>query len=263
MGANVSLLAAGYHQPLGGQLGSGIYSGHSGALNYTFNPDSGTTLILAEIPILPMHEKILVNGQNQGAVLTKLSAHSFLQENLSNYSTVILDLEAKDEETVCHNELCCQLKYSTIEVGNSIGTRKTYRLLAFSGIRKVAQETSEFGWEVCALVRCQDESLSSCTQRETMSTSLEKTSMEVQLPNFDVFELSSSTLQLEGVFQPSLSTLDAQFRVIPYGLVNLRRTGNTVKVTSSSLVNISIQTLAIINRTYFGTKRRQLGFARP
>ncbi|ODM95249.1 Vanin-like protein 1 [Orchesella cincta] len=40
-----NLLASGYHQPDRGSMGSGIYSGDQGALDYVFDASSGTKLV--------------------------------------------------------------------------------------------------------------------------------------------------------------------------------------------------------------------------
>ena len=257
MGANVNLLASGYHQPLGGQLGSGIYSGHFGALNYTFDPTSGTKLIISEIPIIPNEIK-LVTDEAKKWIFEKTESreyHSFLQENLKNYSTIQLDMNGEGEETVCHNEFCCNLKYNPIITklsSNSIFQNQTrnYRLVAFNGTRPVAQETSEFNWQVCGVVRCLNDSIHSCTMRET--------NFEFNIVNFDSFQLSSSDFHLNQVMKPSLNTLDTKFRIIPFHLFNFTRLfdlgkeekQNIVQASSNLLGNISLQTIGIINRMY-------------
>ena len=45
---SVNLLAANYHEPSQGALGSGIY-GPNGPISYTADPASGTTLIIGQV----------------------------------------------------------------------------------------------------------------------------------------------------------------------------------------------------------------------
>ncbi|XP_022244869.1 pantetheinase-like [Limulus polyphemus] len=53
LGLRVNLLAANMHQPSVGTLGSGVYSGTQGVLNYTHIPDGKPKLLFAKLPKNP------------------------------------------------------------------------------------------------------------------------------------------------------------------------------------------------------------------
>ena len=164
----VHLLASGYHWPKNGQLGSGIY-GPLGPINYTFNPDSGTRLVTAEIPTSGQQAESkddFVQQQQERS----LEPHGLFYENMTGYSNLLLETGQDRSVSLCHGDLCCTLSYSS-----SCPTADcvSYRLLAYSGFRGVAGEYT-MAIQLCGVVACADEdSVDSCGQQSVVNRTVD------------------------------------------------------------------------------------------
>lgn len=243
--SNSNLLASGYHQPLGGQLGSGIYSGVDGAITYSFDSDSGSKMLIAELPIIPasrMHGKKSVEKLSSNIA----AYHSFLREDLQNYTTKILDMNLFSERICTENGFCCKVKYQMKNVQSNQNYEENYRLIAFNGSRTVAAKTAEYEWQVCAVIRCLNNTLESCSEND-------KTSSELRLSNFQLFVLESNfDVKNDTKFLPSFNSLDIQFSLIPTTMFEMQTNASLgfMQVYSNSLNNTNVKTIAIINKIF-------------
>jgi len=250
-------------------MGSGIYSGNIGALNYTFDTESGTTLILGRVPVIPGNEEIVKSNQNCPSLSEESEVsrdtrkfdeksirefHSYLREDLQNYTTKMLDVSSPDlvDDEVCtENGFCCKIEYEMSETSNSIefeacktSSTQNYRLIAMNGTRYVAAKTSEFDWQVCSVVRCFNETLESCSENNQKSS---------ELPTFKKLTLSSKfDIQESKIFLPGQSFIDVNMDLIPF--TNFKNSmdvnSGEMTITSSTLSYINIKTVAIINKFY-------------
>jgi len=241
MSANANILVSGYHEPTRGRLGSGIFSGSAGPLNYTFDPSSGSKLVIAEVPITPFSAPIKV-PKAFSKELRNPAIHFLLKEDLRNYSTTVLGTRNASETKNCYEDFCCSFKYA-FKAFKKSATLSDYRLIAFSGFRKTAKETAEFGWEVCGVMRCLNETLASCTE-------VNRSADRKLLPSFTWFELFTTSMEVSQPMKPSLNTLDTHFQPIPYGRFKFTRKEGLVKAVSSTLCDVNVQTIALINRIY-------------
>ncbi|XP_021966975.1 pantetheinase isoform X3 [Folsomia candida] len=251
-GSNSNLLGSGYHQPLGGQLGSGIYEGVRGAVTYTFDSDSGSTMLVGNLPTRPQprHKIADVNTKFDSDVELKSNVaayHSFLREDLQNYTTAVLNF-ALDQELLCtENEFCCQVNYKMRNVSGPISL-ENYRLVVFNGTRTVAAKTAEYDWQVCAVVRCLNYTLESCSEND-------KASSEIHLPNFETFQLKAffDVKPETTEFLPTFNALDAQFALISPSLFSIETNvgeNSAMQISSNSLGQVNIKTVALIKKVF-------------
>lgn len=113
---NVNLLAAGISAPEDGYSGSGIYSGHSGALNAVISDIPLTKLLVAYVPKVPgtVLPKTIASkdkstkhhgvASNPAMILSK--------ENLPDLDFLMLNFTQSNrhEGKICKNDFCCHVK---------------------------------------------------------------------------------------------------------------------------------------------------------
>lgn len=160
----IHLLASGYHLPGNGMLGSGVF-GPLGPINYTFSPDSGSRMItglvpssqtgVGDAPTLPLYQDRWMDRW--------MEPHGMLYENLTGYSSLLLENGQDQSVTLCHDELCCNLNYTS---SCPSGDCAPYRLLAYSGFRTLGGGMYTVAIQLCGLVACGDaESVQSCARQ--------------------------------------------------------------------------------------------------
>jgi hypothetical protein len=239
-------------------MGSGIYSGKYGALNYTFDPESGTKLVIAEVPIYdhfleskPIITRIIVNEP----IVPKhrnspKEFHSFLREDLQNYTTKILNLATgRNTENICtENGFCCSIEFELLNTGEfgCLDSTENYRLIAFNGTRTVAAKTSQFDWQVCGIARCLNGTLESCSEND-------KESSETNISTLRFLKLNATfNLHWDYTFLPGYSLLDVRMNLIPrqYFKTDLNLEERQLVLYSSQLDSVNVKTLAIINKIY-------------
>lgn len=202
----VNLLASGYHLPANGQLGSGIY-GPEGPINYTFNPDSGTQMIIGQVP----SNQSLTNTRRTKEILQERSTepHQLHYENMTGYSSLLLETGLDKSSTLFHDGFRCTVSYSSFCPSNDC---VPYRLVAFSGFRDVAGEYA-MATQLCGLVACPDaDSVKSCSRQS--------------LSNRTVNFLRSS-FRLEGYFSSAqhvypTATTNINLQLLPAGSIQLK-----------------------------------------
>lgn len=110
---NVNLLAAGGSLPNKGYSGSGIYSGHHGALTSLISDVPVTRLLVANVPKIP--ETVLNKNLHY---LESPKSNDYIKSNptmftaadyLPNIQLTMLDFNNNRTQSgaVCHNNFCC------------------------------------------------------------------------------------------------------------------------------------------------------------
>lgn len=110
---NVNLLAAGISTPEDGYSGSGIYSGHSGALSAVISDTPLTKLLVAFVPkvpgtILPKTISSKDKSSKHHGVASN-PAMIFSKENLPDLDFLMLNFtqSTRREGKICKNDFCC------------------------------------------------------------------------------------------------------------------------------------------------------------
>lgn len=173
---DVTVLAAGYHDPQAGSLGSGIYDGRAGILNATYSSESGSQLVIGQLATTPGTAQVRQDTH-----------HPYLHEDVSKYSKIALSPGDKcihlnhtgAEEG--SGSVYCSLSYSVVEPVES------YHLIAYSGQRTFAGGQFTAGIQVCGLLLCQNGSCFTPNASSDTST-------------FDIIKLS-------GTFKPGLKAM--------------------------------------------------------
>eukprot|EP00092_Neocalanus_flemingeri_P008797 GFUD01009470.1.p1 GENE.GFUD01009470.1~~GFUD01009470.1.p1 ORF type:complete len:507 (+),score=151.05 GFUD01009470.1:145-1665(+) len=252
VGMGVNFLASGYHGPGIGALGSGIYS-PSGPLNYTYEEEGGSQLVIAKIPKLGRKLERQYDQNTKKTTVNKntmrtqkhpdiettpetktlsMRSHPIIYEDISIYSHSVMSKGQPSDTTVCYNEtFCCHASYSMTDMLPTI----SYHLLAYRGERGLAQDTYWMDIELCGLVLCegdscvieplegQDQEVFQYLQLSaTYSTSFVIPSIldwSGRLPDWDKIEYSTVTGKEEGVEVVLALEETALFSAAMYGMV--------------------------------------------
>lgn len=118
---NVNLLAAGGNTPYEGYSGSGIYSGHHGALNVTVSSEPVTKLLVARVPYEPQRVSsdtiaAMLRAPKQGSSLSIQPSEIFSKENLPKLQIQMLNFtktSGREIGVICHNSFCCYYDIET------------------------------------------------------------------------------------------------------------------------------------------------------
>lgn len=267
----VNLLASGYHNPERGSMGSGIFSGfHNSYLNYTFDPASGTKLIVSRVPIGSesqsqaevqecSYDSVHIS-KSENAPNEIQSDHFWLREDLRNYSHKVIN-PTLNSDSLCHlNLFCCNISYDLIPPENGLGSGR-FKLFVFEGRRTVAAKTDWFDWQVCAVVHCLNDTLESCTEvdPDQYYASFDRAANH---PKFRVLNIQAHPVKVnfEGkAALAGLSLLDTQFNLIPqnmFDLIEWNDLENGVRFAEAKTRNelrldkINIKTVALIQKIY-------------
>lgn len=130
---NVNLLAANINNPSAGASGSGIYSGHNGALDVFVSGSEETRILKAKVPCdirdsIRSITKTTTNYISSPVAQSKLKVR---QENLSNYAIKFLDFAKRSVENgrLCHGNVCCLYTVEASNIGNSSDTVRYARII--------------------------------------------------------------------------------------------------------------------------------------
>uniref|UniRef100_A0A6A7G4V3 Pantetheinase-like n=1 Tax=Hirondellea gigas TaxID=1518452 RepID=A0A6A7G4V3_9CRUS len=166
---STNMLAANYHLPEAGHVGSGIYRGFSEEqkIAYTFDAKSGDVLIVSPIttcappdlqqytPNVLLTEATVIKYHNNHAAIRTTSVS---QQDLSQFNEVALP-PTQPEETnnvhVCYATLCCRLKYQRTEGDNLV-----YKLITYSGMIRNGDQLMYY--EYCGIVTCYTDNWKTC-----------------------------------------------------------------------------------------------------
>uniref|UniRef100_L7M384 Putative biotinidase and vanin n=1 Tax=Rhipicephalus pulchellus TaxID=72859 RepID=L7M384_RHIPC len=152
----IPLLASGIQRLEMGSLGSGIYAGLRGPLNYTYSPDGKSKLLLADLS-----RTTSVNPRYPGDELHP-KKRFLRQADVSEYTAQLLG-RPKGDSQVCHGDFCCSLSFETQ------GMNDKFVLLARNGLRNVGTYM-QLRVQQCILAVCEPGEYALCTNFTTRST---------------------------------------------------------------------------------------------
>jgi hypothetical protein len=248
---DVNLLAAGYEDPGNRNGGSGIYAGRLGRLVATMPLSKSSRLLISQVPkkntalfasippgltetkniLVPLHQNRSSDAESE---------RLFFTDYLAPYTTRLL--EATDTRSeLCNRDLCCQFDVRTDEVPGHPNSA-SYRLAVFNGIRPLFGGRTA-GIQVCAVISCDNSTLSSCGQ---------PISAEKKLTAFKFISIQMSTnrvnsLHMPTTLQKSLLPLD----VDAYELTSRILTDKLTHVHLCTTKNIhNLWTFGIYTREY-------------
>ncbi|KAH7962626.1 hypothetical protein HPB52_017253 [Rhipicephalus sanguineus] len=152
----IPLLASGIQRLEMGSLGSGIYAGLRGPLNYTYSPDGKSKLLMADLS-----NATSLNPRYPGDELHP--KQRFLnQGDVSDHAAQVLG-RPKGYSRVCHGDFCCSLSYETQELNDN------FVLLARNGLRNIGTYM-QLGIQQCILAVCESRNNTVCKNFSTRST---------------------------------------------------------------------------------------------
>ncbi|XP_015435413.1 PREDICTED: vanin-like protein 2 [Dufourea novaeangliae] len=163
---DVNLLAAGYHNAMQGNTGSGIYLGRDGIAEATFSNQTGHRLLVSRVPKTRTSRENKTENAKQYAstdifYATKHRADTIdgiriLRDNLEPFESVPLNGTSMNE-TICIGTFCCDFDVRTTHLESS----SNYRAVVYNGIRLYGTEVKA-AIRVCALTQCSNHSTISC-----------------------------------------------------------------------------------------------------
>ncbi|KAF4522505.1 hypothetical protein B566_EDAN002590 [Ephemera danica] len=151
---NVNFLGSGFSDPSTGSGGSGLYEARSGVLVHA-TPWEASSLPLTATFKTTEHT-LVPKVRNQK---NKIEPPYYYQEDLTNYTTQLINLTVKNYE-LCHNEFCCH-----VELEATIHDTTVLRVIAFDGERTYGGGFyTNCKVQTCGVIRCQhsDEPVKNC-----------------------------------------------------------------------------------------------------
>lgn len=151
----IPLLASGIQRLDMGSLGSGIYAGLRGPLNYTYSPDGMSKLLLADLSnttsLDPRYPGDVLHPKKRVLKYADVSDHAAQEIT-----------QPSGDSRVCHGDFCCSLSYETEEL------RDKFVLLARNGQQNIANYM-ELGMQHCILAVCESVNGTICKSFTTKS----------------------------------------------------------------------------------------------
>ncbi|XP_075537853.1 pantetheinase-like isoform X2 [Dermacentor variabilis] len=151
----IPLLASGIQRLEMGSLGSGIYAGLRGPLNYTYSPDGKSKLLLADLSNTtsqdPRYPGDVLRPEKRVLKYADVSDHAAQEIT-----------QPRGDSRVCLGDFCCSLSYETAEL------RDTFVLLAKHGRQNIANYM-ELGIQQCFLAVCESANGTVCKSFKTKS----------------------------------------------------------------------------------------------
>jgi hypothetical protein len=232
---DVNLLASGYDDPANHNGGSGIYAGRHGRVAATMPFSKTSKLLISKVPkktsgLFGNNSPGLSDSTNvpleQNRPSNVQSERLFFTDYLAPYSTQLL--ETTDTRTeLCNMELCCQFDVRTEGILGGPHSA-SYRLAVFNGIRPFFGGKTG-GIQVCAVISCNNMSLSSCGQ--TISTAKKLTTFKfisIQMNSNRVNSIHMPSTLLKSILPLDVDSYELTSRNITDKLthVHLRTTKN-------------------------------------
>lgn len=170
---DVNLLASGYDDPANRNGGSGIYGGRVGRLAAAMPFTKTEQLLISQV--LKKTNRVSEDSADttpRNSTSTNFSTEEikpssfksdrvFFSDYLAPYTTRLLETN-KTHSQICDRGLCCEFDVDTEDVTTDPETA-VYRLAVFNGIRPFFGGRTG-GIQVCAVISCNNASLSSCGQ---------------------------------------------------------------------------------------------------
>ncbi|XP_059478887.1 vanin-like protein 1 [Neocloeon triangulifer] len=204
LGLGVNFLGSGYNHPAVGNSGSGIYSGEKGEIVSLMAQQSGTTLLVATVPLNTRRQSRQSRRAKRGAAPPAAFDLLLKNDNLRDYTSAALSAEIGANLTLthCQADLCCTVDYE-LESVDAAG-EFNYRLVVIDGI--VTHDGGHYvnREQVCSVIACAGANTTSCSddlEFSTYSASTVFKSLSVS-GNF-----STDLLQPNTLLVPSLAVL--------------------------------------------------------
>lgn len=163
------------------------------------------------------------NGQPETEGREMRNERVFLHEDLERYSSYVLERgDGVMERSLCHNDsLCCSVTYS---FPADLTDNSSFLLLAYSGVSEKGGGAYKLFTQVCAVVYCLNENVTSCARVEENGPS-QKTSFRAHNVTGD-FDTS--------YIYPSVFTQD--FKLVDAPLWDFESSFSSEKLVKSTLV---------------------------
>ncbi|XP_017778212.1 PREDICTED: vanin-like protein 1 [Nicrophorus vespilloides] len=160
---DVVLLASGANNPRSGSSGSGIYQGRQGPLKMYINGKEGTKVLVANV------EKVWdssLSVENPNADVNEdVDNLKLFYDDLTKYNSFNLDVDQQDYVIKVNDDFQCNFHVVATNTGKLSDKQSyVYKLVGYSGWRSFQGQKDGFV-QVCAMVTCLDNSLSTCGHR--------------------------------------------------------------------------------------------------
>ncbi|XP_017764853.1 PREDICTED: vanin-like protein 1 [Eufriesea mexicana] len=216
---DVNLLVAGYHEPLSGSIGSGIYLGRNGIANATMSRDPKHRILISQVPKIRTKETKVEQlstkeGERNQETENDAGHHDVygyysksLKGNIPDGIKLLLDnlisftsvpLNGSMSESICHGDFCCDFEIAT-DISNLSSTH--YRAVVYNGLRRYGQVVLAYV-NVCGVIQCSNDTIQSCgsvSQSNTTFSTLSVTATFNDYPKLLVMPsiLNSSLLPFQ------------------------------------------------------------------
>lgn len=163
---NATLLAAGANNRKKGSGGSGLYQGATGPLIFTIVGADVSKGLVAKIPGTAARSK---NTRAVDRKAKEMDVFRISSDNLKPYTSKLLlrgsnHVDARVCSYANETQFCCHFQLELEWQAKDDKKHYQYHMVAFSGTRTFGR-VSKGGVEVCAVVACLNDSLSSCGKR--------------------------------------------------------------------------------------------------
>lgn len=147
--------------------------------------------------------------------------HGMLYENLTGYSSLELEIGTEKSASLCHEDLCCQVSYSSSCPGESCDH---YKLLAYTGPRSLGGGMYIVSIQLCGVVACSNSSIGSCARSTVNNTVL-----------FDSLQMVGNFSSAQQVYPTAITK---ELQLLPVGSLQL-----SLDTVVSSVALNSVQSL--------------------
>jgi hypothetical protein len=246
---DVNLLASGYDDPANRNGGSGIYAGKLGRVAATMPFSKTSKLLISQVPkktsgffgnISPGLSESTNIPLERNRPSNFQSERLFFADYLAPYTTQLLETTDTHKE-LCNRELCCQFDVRTEGISGDTSSA-SYRLAVFNGIRPFFGGKTG-GIQVCAVISCDNMSLSSCGQ---------PISAAKKLTTFKFISIQMNSNRVNSIHMPTtLLKSILPFDVDSYELTSRNITDKRTHVHLRTTKNIrNLWTFGIYTREY-------------
>jgi hypothetical protein len=143
MAHEIPVLSAGLHTPTTGAMGSGIFDGKSGILNYVFDPNSGTRIIGSRISSNVKEPNEEMDADSSKRLIYK--------QDLSKFSWKVLESGSRTCKLDLEHGSTCSVTYE-LDKSEEWGDDGSYVFLALHGTRTYGASTFKAGIFSCGVV---------------------------------------------------------------------------------------------------------------
>ena len=148
--------------------------------------------------------------------------HGMLYENLTGYSSLELEIGIEKSASLCHEDLCCQVSYSS-SCPEELCDH--YKLLAYTGPRTLGGGMYTVSIQLCGVVGCSNSSIESCARSTVNNTVL-----------FDTLEMIGNFSSAQQVYPTAITK---ELKLLPFGSLQL----NVDTAVAGSVALNSVQSL--------------------